>query len=185
MPEIKATLDPEPYSQFDDMKLAVQAPEDLKDTVKYWFSKNNRLYVLSFLAFEKDTNKQKYRKYLLDLKGSKHDQYGMQLHLSGNVTEQTQVTRFDTAQQYTPDPADYFAFMSFPSENAYGEFLVSGRIMALREKIQFEGMVEEGMVLTREMMLPPKEQQINKIGWEYGNPYELYGEDWFGWSIRA
>lgn len=42
------------------------------------------------------------------------------------------------------------------------------------------GVVEEGMILTKEMRLPPKGQVINQHGWQYGNPYEPFGEDFFG-----
>jgi hypothetical protein len=79
--------------------------------------------------------------------------------------------------------------LSFPGEREYAGFLVSDEHRRLvkgadkkGEEVRKEdgGVVEEGMILTKEIRLPPKDHVINLYGWQDGSSYEPFGEDFFG-----
>lgn len=168
----------------------VEEPEDLVAQIKYWFRpKANRLWVLNFLNFTAGCDARgRYEEHLAEMK----DECGLKVHLFGDVTRmgnlegsQERLTKVGDTNK-----ADAFALLSFPGEKEYAGFLMSeGHRRLIRrneneaEEVSEgngEGVLEEGMILTKEMRLPPKEQAIHQLGWQYGNPYEPFGEDWFG-----
>jgi len=139
--------------------------------MKYWFRKGKgRLYVLNFLILKKNESLKQYHDHL----GSEKAKFDMEIHLSGQVMQATKLQRFDDLQEHDLDPMDISMIMSLPSEKEYGAYLGSDGHKKIEEY------VKESTILTQQLTLPPKEQAINKYDWTYGNPYEPYGEDWFG-----
>lgn len=141
-----------------------QEPQDLKDDMSRWDRiRKNRLSVMNFVNFATPAAQAQYEEHLGTAKHS-HD---LILHLFGKAKDVEKDT----------DPFTHFSLISFPSDKAYGKYLVSAEYKKLMDN---DGCVKEGMVMTTEMRLPPKSRPINPYDWEYGNPHEPYGEDWFG-----
>lgn len=170
----------------------VEEPEDLAAQIKYWFRPTaNRLWVLNFLNFAAAAcdARERYEEHLAEM----NKECGLKVHLFGDVTRMGELEGpHEPTTRQDPEKADAFALLSFPGEREYANFLLSeGHRRLIRglenaaegnvgEESQGGGVVEEGMILTKEMRLPPKEQAIHQLGWQYGNPYEPFGEDWFG-----
>jgi hypothetical protein len=148
----------------DWAEFVAQEPSDLKDVMSRWYRiRENRLWVMNFVNFTKPTARAQYEEHLSTAKQN-HD---LKMHLFGKSKDVEKDT----------EPFTHFSLISLPSERAYGKYLVSDEYKKL---VEDDGCVKEGMVLTTELRLPPKSQAINPNEWEYGNPYEPYGEDWFG-----
>jgi hypothetical protein len=86
------------------------------------------------------------------------------------------------AKRCEPDALDFCTLMSFPSAKKYAEYLMSSEHgdMVGGADGHASTQLKESMVLTQALQLQPKENPINRHGWEYGNPCESYGTDWFG-----
>lgn len=145
-------------------EFVAKEPPDLEDVMSRW-SRNgkNRLWVMNFVNFATPAARTQYEEHLSTAKQN-HD---LKLHLFGKSRDLEKDT----------EPFTYFSLISLPSEKAYGKYLVSDEYKKL---VEDDGCVKEGMVLTTELRLPPKSRPINPNDWEYGNPHEPYGEDWFG-----
>ncbi|KAF2006061.1 hypothetical protein P154DRAFT_518273 [Amniculicola lignicola CBS 123094] len=172
--------------------------------------KHSRMYVLAFLKFGSEGEKEegvgegmtqqgdgggegvlaarkKYDEHLINALAK--PALGLQIHLRGPITFSAPPERLDlkkdedTSEPQDLDPADLFVLMSFPSEKEFGEYLAHAEKQKEKEKEagrENSNKVQETFVLTQEFHLPGKEMEIDRYGWEYGNPYEPYGEDWFG-----
>ncbi|KAF2107720.1 hypothetical protein BDV96DRAFT_294009 [Lophiotrema nucula] len=155
----------------DQSEFEAQEPQDLVDVTRYWLRiRKNRLFAMTFLNLSDEDGKEKYAE---GLEEAKQKFTGMKTHLFGTVKEVEQVVGWGDPAVAGENSFTHFALLSFEAEKEYGAFLVS------EEHAKLVGLGKEGMVLTKEMRLP-KEQPIDRYGWEYGNPYEPYGEDWFG-----
>lgn len=152
-------------------------PEDLADTMQYWtIGKKNRLYVVSLLTFPSPKARETYMSHLSSISNLVQNPLNMQIHLSGPVTQPIpQILEWNDPNYKDSELIDFFTLSSFPSEKDYGAYLTSDEFKKLKD----EG-VKEGVILSLKFRMPPKSQKIDKMGWQYGNPYEPYGEDWFG-----
>jgi hypothetical protein len=73
----------------------------------------------------------------------------------------------------------HVVLMSFPSSKEHGQYLKSEERKGLEDTVGIDE-VNDGMILAKHMLLPPKSQPISANDWTYGNPHEPYGHDWFG-----
>jgi uncharacterized protein (DUF1330 family) len=140
-----------------------QEPSDLKDIIRRWYRiRENRLWVMNFVNFTTPAAQAQYKEHLSTAKQN-HD---LKLHLFSKSKDLEKDT----------EPFMHFSLISFPSERAYRKYLVSDEYKKL---VGDDSSVKEGMVLTTELRLPPKSRAINPNEWEYRNPHQPYGEDWF------
>ncbi|KAK5463073.1 hypothetical protein LTS15_002786 [Exophiala xenobiotica] len=178
----------EQRGQYGTMKASgseVEDPKDFSAQLEYWIrSRSNRLWVLNFLTFTGSDTQGWYKEHLAE----KEEDCGLKVHLFGKVTHMSKVERWHETSVEDTEIIEAFGLLSFPGEREYAGFLVSDehrRLVKGADKKSQEvrkedvGVVEEGMILT-EIRLPPKDQVINRYGWRYGNPYEAFGEDFFG-----
>jgi hypothetical protein len=70
---------------------------------------------------------------------------------------------------------NFFVLMSFASSEGYEKYLGWQE----RKTLENQGVIE-GMIECSQLELPPRNEPINVSGWEYDNPHEPYGQDWFG-----
>ncbi|KAK5191694.1 hypothetical protein LTR99_008579 [Exophiala xenobiotica] len=180
----------EQRAQYGTLKASgseVEDPKDLSALLKCWIRpRSNRLRVLHFLNFTGSDTQGWYKEHLVEKDG----ECGLKVHLFGKVTHMSKVEdRWHETNVEDAEKTEAFGLLSFPGEREYAGFLVSDEHRRLvrgadknGEEVRKEGVgiVEEGMILTKEMRLPPKDQVINRYGWQYGNPYEPFGEDFFG-----
>lgn len=73
------------------------------------------------------------------------------------------------------DVSRLFVLMSFASSEGYEKYLGWPE----RESLKDQG-ITEGKIECSQLDLPPKSEPISVGSWEYGNPHEPYGQDWFG-----
>jgi hypothetical protein len=73
----------------------------------------------------------------------------------------------------------HLVLLSFPSSEEYERYLASKERKNLEETVGVDG-VNDGMVVARRLMLPPKNRPICKNDWAFGNPHQPAGQDWFG-----
>jgi hypothetical protein len=164
------------WSEFQAQDPHAQEPQDLKDVLSLWSHiRKNRLSILNFVNFATPTAQAQYEELLSTAKRN-HD---LKLHLFGKARDVDKDVEETVGKDVEKDTEQFthFSLISFPSEKAYGKYLVSNEYKKLMED---DGCVKEGMVLTTEMRLPHKSRPINPSDWVYGNPHEPYGEDWFG-----
>jgi hypothetical protein len=181
----------EQRGQYGTMKASgseVEDPKDLSARLKYWIRpRSNRLWVLNLLNFTGSDTQRWYKEHLAE----KKEECGLKVHLFDKVTHMGKVERWRETSVEDTEKTEAFGLLSFPGEREYAGFLLSDEHRRLvkgadkkGEEVRKEGVgvgvVEEGMILTKELRLPPKDQVINRYGWQYGNFYEPFGEDFFG-----
>jgi hypothetical protein len=179
----------EQRGQYGTMKASgseVEDPKDLSARLKYWIRpRSNRLWVLNLLNFTGSDTQGWYKEHL----AGKEEECGLKVHLFGKVTHMSKVERWHETSVEDMEKTGAFGLLSFPGEREYAGFLVSDEHRRLvkgadkkGEEVRKEdgGVVEEGMILTKEIRLPPKDQVINLYGWQDGSSYEPFGEDFFG-----
>lgn len=178
------------YPRASNVEGTVAELKRLTENMTYWPKEpSHRLYILRFLTFSKKFTQQGYELHLNTITFNPSiNTFDMQIHLSGRVTSTSLIISVHNLDEDAkePDPMEYFSLISFPSEDEYGRYR---GYMASSERKDTEGQkwilgetkgFDEGLVITKRLQLPPKEQAIDKRGWEFGNPHEPYGEDWFG-----
>ncbi|KAF2010297.1 hypothetical protein BU24DRAFT_427424 [Aaosphaeria arxii CBS 175.79] len=150
-------------------------PEDLVELMKYFLPREfqgTRTYVLCFFAFKEEEGCEgelAYREHMEALcEGSEQD---VHVHLQGTISN---MGPFEHGTKFDSEKAHRFGLLSFRTEKGFGEYVSS------RGYAKMLGRVRVSMVITRQMWLPPKSEPIDTSSWKYGNPYEPYGEDWFG-----
>jgi hypothetical protein len=154
----------------------IEGPEDLKEALKYWLRMSGKtICPMNFVGFENEKSKKAYEAHLSSLQNPSGNPWNARVHLSGRVTSTSQDHTFANQEAHDAEPMDHVTLMSFTSDGAFSEYLLSEEYKRLEDKG-----IKGGWVLTQELKLPPKHMVIDKYGWEYGNPYEPYGEDWFG-----
>ena len=167
------------------MSNVIEEPKGLAEVFRTWWrQKKNRVWVMNFLNFSGSVARERYEAHLSE----QETQCGLRAHLFSKITS---VSKLESRHEPVEDAekADMFALLSFPGEKEYASFLLSEEHRNLVKWAEKEGeavsrkalgTVEESMILTKELRLPPKNQVIDRLGWEHGNPYEPFGEDFFG-----
>ncbi|KAJ4287680.1 hypothetical protein N0V90_012383 [Kalmusia sp. IMI 367209] len=88
------------------------------------------------------------------------------VYVAGPVTESGKMVQ--GSQSWDGEAFNQFALQSFPSKKDLGVYLAKGG----------ESGGNTGIVFSQEWKMPS--EKIDPYAWTYGNPYEPYGEDWFG-----
>ncbi|KAJ9615235.1 hypothetical protein H2200_001309 [Cladophialophora chaetospira] len=156
------TFDAEVMDQHGLMRASgcgVEEPQDLAESLKYWFRpRTNRLWVLTFLDFARPDAQGRYEEHLVESK----EQYGLKVHLFGKGSRSMR------------------AFLMSEEHRRLVKLAEKDGEGVSKEEAGLAGVVEESMILTKELRLPSRDQVINRYEWHDGNPYEPFGMDFFG-----
>ena len=117
--------------------------------------------MLDFLNFASSDVQQQYEEHL----AQKKKQCRLKVHLFGKVMPTSKVESFHKPKDENVGTIHAFALSRFPGEKEYAAFLMSDVHRQLvkgpdregeRENKEGFGLVEEGMISTNEISLPPK-----------------------------
>ncbi|KAF2654055.1 hypothetical protein K491DRAFT_717465 [Lophiostoma macrostomum CBS 122681] len=137
----------------------ITEPRDLAEKlVELNYTNERFLYVLTFVKFAGAESEARYRQSIKSFHFCENE-WGLHVHLAGDVTESPRYTGLDLEEDHEPERADLFTLTSFASAKDYADWLMSGEHKEMVGK--GDGEVRESMVLTQPFFLPPNKAWAN------------------------